>query len=224
MKTKKNLFIWLFIFIFLSTYSLNSAQKKKISIFLIENINIEGNINVNTADLKNKLKDFYGKSLIFLNRKELSQIASEFVFIKEIKIKKIYPSTINILIKENEPLAILIENEKKILLLEMGNTTTNYIVNNKESLPIVKGKGAKKKFYKLYETLKRVNFQMNSINEINYFAIDRWDILLKNGKLLRLPTERLESSVKKFISIYDKDNFKNFKIFDFRINGQLILE
>ena len=101
MKTKKNLFIWLFIFIFLSTYSLNLSQKKKISIFLIENINIEGNINVNTAELKNKLKEFYGKSLIFLNRKELSKIASEFVFIKEIKIKKIYPSTINILIKEN---------------------------------------------------------------------------------------------------------------------------
>ena len=224
MKTKKNLFIWLFIFIFLSTYSLNSAQKKKISIFLIENINIEGNVNVNTADLKNKLKEFYGKSLIFLNRKELSKIASQFVFIKEIKIKKIYPSTINILVKENEPLAILIENEKKILLLEMGNTTTNYIINNKENLPIVKGKGAKKKFYILYETLKRVNFQMDLINEINYFAIDRWDILLKNGKLLKLPTERLESSIEKFISIYDKDNFKNFKIFDFRINGQLILE
>ena len=224
MKTKKNLFIWLFIFIFLSTYSLNSSQKKKISIFLIENINIEGNVNVNTADLKNKLKEFYGKSLIFLNRKELSQIASEFVFIKEIKIKKIYPSTINILIKENEPLAILIENEKKTLLLEMGNTTTNYIINNKESLPIVKGRGAEKKFYKLYKTLKRVNFQMDLINEINYFAIDRWDILLKNGKLLKLPTERLESSVEKFISIYNKDNFKNFKIFDFRINGQLILE
>ena len=224
MKTKKNLFIWLFIFIFLSTYSLNSAQKKKISIFLIENINIEGNINVNTADLKNKLKDFYGKSLIFLNRKELSQIASEFVFIKEIKIKKKYPNTINIFIKENEPLAIIIEDEKKMLLLEMGNTTTNYIINNQESLPIVNGKGAKKKFYKLYEALKRVNFQMDLINEINYFAIDRWDILLKNGKLLKLPTERLESSVEKFISIYDKDNFKNFKIFDFRINGQLILE
>ena len=224
MKTKKNLFIWLFIFIFLSTYSLNSAQKKKISIFLIDKIKIEGNINVNTAELKNKLKEFYGKSLIFLNRKELSQIASEFVFIKEIKIKKIYPNTINILIKENEPLAILIENEKKTLLLEMGNTTTNYIINNKESLPIVKGKGAEKKFYKLYKTLKRVNFQMDLINEINYFAIDRWDILLKNGKLLKLPTERLESSVEKFISIYNKDNFKNFKIFDFRINGELILE
>ena len=65
---------------------------------------------------------------------------------------------------------------------------------------------------------------MDLINEINYFAIDRWDIVLKNGKVVKLPTDRFERSIEKFISIYDKDNFSNFKIFDFRINGQLILE
>ncbi len=224
MKNKKNLFLWLFIFIFLSTYSFNSAFKKKISIFSIENIIIEGDINLNKRDLKNKLNKFYGKSLIFLSRKELRQIASEFVFIKEIKVKKIYPNTINILITENEPLAILIEDKKKLILLEMGNTTTDYKTKNKKNLPIVKGKGAKKKFYNLYAILKRTNFKMDLINEINYFTIDRWDIVLKNGKIIRLPTKNIDSSIEKFISIYDKDNFKNFKIFDFRINGQLILE
>ena len=224
MKTKKNLFIWLFIFIFLSTYSLNSAQKKKISIFSIENINIEGNINVNKFDLKSKLNEFYGKSLIFLNRKELSKIASEFVFIKEIKIKKIYPDTLNIILKENEPIAILIENNRKILILEMGNTISNYRADKTISLPLVSGKNAKKNFYNFYETLKKVNFDTELIEEFKYFSIDRWDIILKSGKIIKLPTERLESSIEKFISIYDKDNFNNFKIFDFRINGQLILK
>ena len=224
MKNKKNLFLWLFIFIFLSTYSLNSAFKKKISIFSIENIIIEGDINLNKRDLKNKLNKFYGKILIFLSRKELRKIASEFVFIKEIKVKKIYPNTINILVTENEPLAILVEDKKKLILLEMGNTTTDYKTKNKKNLPIVKGKGANKKFYNLHAILKRTNFKMDLINEINYFAIDRWDIVLKNGKIIRLPTENIDSSIEKFISIYDKDNFSNFKIFDFRINGQLILE
>ena len=65
MKIRKNLFIWLFIFVFLSTYSLNTTQKKKISIFSIKNINIEGVINLNEDHLKNKLSKFYGKSLFF---------------------------------------------------------------------------------------------------------------------------------------------------------------
>ncbi len=224
MKIKKNLFVWLFIFVFLSTYSLNSTQKKKISIFSIENINIEGIINVNEANFKNKINKFYGESLFFFNSKELKKIASEFNFIKEIKIKKIYPDTLNIILKENEPIAIVIENNKKMLLLEMGNTVSNYLIDKTNSLPIISGTNAKKNFYNFYTTLKKVNFDTGLIGEFKYFNIGRWDIILKSGKIIKLPTERFESSIEKFISIYDKDNFNNFKIFDFRINGQLILE
>ena len=224
MKIKKNFFIWLFIFVFLSTYSLNSVQKKKISIFSIENINIDGIVNVNETKFKNKINKFFGESLFFFNSKELKKIAREFNFIKEIKIKKIYPDTLNIILKENEPIAILIENNRKILILEMGNTISNYRTDKTISLPLVSGKNAKKNFYNFYETLKKVNFDTELIEEFKYFSIDRWDIILKSGKIIKLPTERLESSIEKFISIYDKDNFNNFKIFDFRINGQLILK
>ena len=224
MKIKKNFFIWLFIFVFLSTYSLNSVQKKKISIFSIENINIDGIVNVNETKFKNKINKFFGESLFFFNSKELKKIASEFNFIKEIKIKKIYPDTLNIILKENEPIAILIKNNRKILLLEMGNTISNYRADKTINLPLVSGKNAKKNFYNFYETLKKVNFDTELIEEFKYFSIDRWDIILKNGKIIKLPTERFESSIEKFISIYDKDNFNNFKIFDFRINGQLILK
>ena len=224
MKIKKNFFIWLFIFVFLSTYSLNSVQKKKISIFSIENINIDGIVNVNETKFKNKINKFFGESLFFFNSKELKKIAREFNFIKEIKIKKIYPDTLNIILKENEPIAILIENNRKILLLEMGNTISNYRADKTINLPLVSGKNAKKNFYNFYETLKKVNFDTELIEEFKYFSIDRWDIILKNGKIIKLPTERFESSIEKFISIYDKDNFNNFKIFDFRINGQLILK
>ena len=118
---KKNLFIWIFIFIFLSTYSFNSIQKKKISLFLIKEINVKGLLNVNRYDLESALNEFYGKNLIFLNREKFNEIGSKFSFIKEIKIKKIYPSTLNIIVKENKPLGILIENDQKILLLENGN-------------------------------------------------------------------------------------------------------
>ena len=224
MKTKKNLFIWIFIFIFLSTYSLNSIQKKKISFFLIKKINVEGLLNVNRYDLESVLEEFYGKNLIFLDREKLNIIGSNFSFIKEIKINKIYPSTLNIIVKENKPLGILIEKDKKILLLENGNEILNFKLNVGKNLLFVKGEGARKKFHKFYEILETTNFKIELIHELNHFDVNRWDIVLKNGKVVKLPTDRFERSIEKFISIYDKDNFSNFKIFDFRINGQLILE
>ena len=224
MKTKKNLFVWIFIFIFLSTYSLNSIQKKKISFFSIKKINVEGVLNVNSYDLESALKEFYGKNLIFLNREKLNEIGSKFSFIKEIKIKKIYPSTLNIIVKENKPLGIFIEKDKKILLLENGNEILNFKLNAEKNLLFVKGEGARKKFHKFYEILETTNFEIELIQELNHFDVNRWDIVLKNGKVVKLPTDRFVRSIEKFISIYDKDNFSNFKIFDFRINGQLILE
>ena len=130
---KKNLFIWIFIFIFLSTYSLNSIQKKKISFFLIKKINVDGLLNVDRHDLESVLEEFYGKNLIFLNREKFNEIGSKFSFIKEIKIKKIYPSTLNIIVKENKPLGILIENDQKILLLENGNEILNFKFNAKKT-------------------------------------------------------------------------------------------
>ena len=223
MRIKKNLFIWLFIFIFLSTYSLESL-KKKISIFLIDNINIDGVVNVNKLELENKLSQFYGESLIFLNRKKFNEIGNKFGFINEIKIKKIYPNTLNITVKENKPLGIFVQNNKKILLLEMGNEISNFDIEKNINLLLVKGVGAKKEFHNFYKTLNKTNFDINSIQELKYFNINRWDIILKSGKIIKLPTQRFDKAIKKFISIYNEDNFDNFKIFDFRINGQLILK
>ena len=72
--------------------------------------------------------------------------------------------------------------------------------------------------------MDKTNFDINSIQELKYFNINRWDIILKSGKIIKLPTQRFDKAIKKFISIYNEDNFDNFKIFDFRINGQLILK
>ena len=224
MKIKKNLFFWLFILTFLSTYSISSIQKEKVSFFRIESINIQGLINVNKVDFDNKLKKLFGESLIFLNKNDLVKTASEFNFIKEIKIKKIYPNTLNIIVSENKPLGILNEKDQKILLLESGKTVSNYNIKEDSTLLNVNGIGAKKNFYKFYKRLEKTSFEIDLIKELNYHNIDRWDIVLKDNKIVKLPTESFESSIEKFISIYDKDNFNNFKIFDFRVNGQLILE
>jgi len=62
------------------------------------------------------------------------------------------------------------------------------------------------------------------VKQFNYYDINRWDIILKDGKVLKLPSKNYDNSIKKFLSIYKKNNFDNFKIFDFRINGQLILK
>ena len=50
--------------------------------------------------------------------------------------------------------------------------------------------------------------------------------ILKDGKLIKLPSDhdRKAESIKKFLSVYKKEKFKRFKVFDFRVKNQLIIK
>ena len=56
-----------------------------------------------------------------------------------------------------------------------------------------------------------------------YFDIGRWDIVLKNGKTIKLPVNNFVESIENFIEIEKKINFESYSIFDYRIKDQLIL-
>ena len=224
MKKKHGFFLWIPLFIFLTTYSINSNQNNK-NIFLpIKIIKIDGVVNSDEEEIREKFNIFKGKNLFFLNRRQLKETAKEFQFIKEVKIKKIYPNRIEIKISEFIPLGYLVKKNKKLLLLEGGGLIENYPVNNLKNLPLIVGNGSEKYFYSFYNSLKVLNFEINLIKEFNFFRINRWDILLKDGKTIKLPNQNYENAIKKFLSIYKDNSFKDFSIFDFRIEGQLILK
>ena len=89
---------------------------------------------------------------------------------------------------------------------------------------MVYGNEAEKNFFNFYQSLESMNFQIDLIKQFNYFDINRWDVILKNGKVIKLPIENYENSLNKFLSIHNNDNFNNFKVFDYRIKDQLILK
>jgi len=224
MKGKNHLILWFVLFIFLTTFSYNLDKKEKHSILPIKIINIEGIINSNEKELNKNLEKLKGKSLIFISRNIIKESINDLNFIKEIKVKKIYPDTIKIIVVELKPLANFINKDNKFLILESGDLIENSSENKFDKLPIILGSGAEKKFHIFYQSLMMENFEIDLIKEFNYFKINRWDIVLKDGKIIKLPINKYEDSIKEFLSIYKKKDYYDFKVFDFRIKGQLILK
>ena len=224
MKRKNNFFLWLLLFIFLTTYSLDSIDITKSSFLPVKIIKIEGVINADKEEIEKKFGQFNGKSIIFISRSQFKEISRSLKFIKELQIKKIYPDKIKLKVIEYKPLGIFIDKNKKLLLLEDGGVIENYKNNKFNHLPIVIGNGAQKKFHIFYKSLENVNFESNLVKQFNYFDINRWDILLKDGKILKLPNNNYQNSLEKFLSIYKKDGFSAFEVFDFRIIGELVLK
>ena len=84
--------------------------------------------------------------------------------------------------------------------------------------------GDKDNFKIFYNNLRVSNFPMKEIKTFYLFESNRWDLELINNKMLRLPINNYNQSLKNFIEIKDQLNFEKYKTFDYRIKDQLILK
>ena len=220
---KKNLFLWSFLFIFLTTYNSVNIENTHSNFFAIKTIEIKGSINSDKEELKERFEKLKKKNIIFINKKDFQEVIKEINFVSSINIKKIYPDKIIATITENMPIGIYLNDDgRNDLLLENNKTIKNYNYT-KDSLPTISGEGAQNKFFKFYLTLKKTSLNLKSIKKFYYYDINRWDILLKDEKLIKLPVKNYEESILKFLQIYKENSFKQFKIFDFRISDELIV-
>ena len=221
MRKKFSIFFVILTFFFISSYNPRSSKNKFINIFQIKKIEIKNNKILSKDDILNEIKPIFGRSLFLFNSDELFDLISRVDFVDSAEIKKIYPSTLKITIKEKNPVAILLIDKKKYLVSSSGEQI-NFIENNKfNDLPVIFGADIKK-FQVLYKTLESINFNIDEINSFYFFKIGRWDIKLNSGVLIRLPQNKYRESLENFIKV-NSEIKNNYKIFDYRIENQLIL-
>ena len=212
----------MFYFFSLTTF-VDINQTKKKSFFSIDNVELSGIKNANESKIKKKIELIKGKNLFFLRKNDIVSLLENNKFIKKIEIKKIYPNKLKISFQESLPIGILIQENKNFLLLQNGLVIKKFDKNKFNYLPLVSGIKAEKNYFKFYSELKTINFNTDFVNKFYYYKVNRWDILLKDEKLIKLPSVNYINSIERFIEIYQKEEFKKFKIFDFRIEKKLIL-
>ncbi len=218
---KKRLLIALVLFLLLSTYNIQN-NISLLSGLNIKKITITNNEIINEAQIKSKLSFLYEKNLFLLNTRKIENKFAELDFIDSFKIKKIYPKELNIEIYEKKPIAIIQNKKEKKLYTNKGEIIEFKDIKKFENLPLVFGDH--KKFTLFYRTLKNINYPINEINTFFLFGSNRWDMVTKKNQTIKLPLKNYKKSLKNFIDIKDQNNFEKYKIFDYRINDQLILK
>tara|TARA_B100001063_G_C16610346_1_gene475410 strand:+ start:219 stop:887 length:669 start_codon:yes stop_codon:yes gene_type:complete len=210
------------LFIFLTTYQVNTYKKSKNKIFPIKKIEFLNNKIIEKNDLLNKLDFLFYENLFLLDKKIIISSLAEFDLILSAKIKKIYPSTLRIVIREKKLIALVVKDNKKFYMDEGGNLIKYFTSKKHISLPNIFGNA--EKFYLFYNSLIKINFNIAEIDSYYYFDSIRWDILMKNKDLIKLPSYNYEQSLTNYKKIKSDLNFANYKIFDYRIKDQLILK
>ena len=217
---KKSFFGLIILFIFLTTYT----PKFDFIIgsdFSIKKIEIEGNSILNSDEIIQKINFLYRENLFFLNLKDIEKNLNNETFIESFSLKKIYPDILKIIIVEKKPIVVLQNKKKKFYISDKGDFIDFQDIERYRDLPTVFGNG--KLFYSLYQDLQNIKFPLETIKSFYFFESGRWDLVMYDDKMIKLPNKDYLLSLKNYMESRNNSNFNNYKIFDYRIKDQLIL-
>ena len=217
---KKRFFVGITLLILFTTFI--SQKKLSTKNFQILEIDIYNNFILEKNEIKKDLSFLYNKNLIFLKSSGIEKKLTGKSFIKRLEIKKIYPNKLVIKVFEKEPIAIIIDKEKKFYLEKKIDLIEYKRLSKYSDLPIIYGD--KKSFKILFENLKKVNFPIELIKNFYIFESKRWDLELKNKKIIRLPAKNYNKILRNFLEFSSNRNFDKYKVFDYRLEDQLILK
>ena len=191
--------------------------------FKINNIKITGNFDEKFHnDLKISLKKFYNKSIFSESLNDINSTINSYNIISEFKVKKQYPSSINIELQKTEILAYFFDDSQKTFIGANGKKIReNKIVI--DGLPLLIGEIDINQFLNLKKILITHGFKLKDFNKYYFYKSKRWDLIYKDNITLKLPERNLLYSVSLFKQIIENQNIKNLKIIDLRIKDKIIL-
>ena len=112
---KKRIWISLFLLIVFSTYQISNEPTLNFKLN-IEKIIVENNSVLNELEIKKDLNFLYNSNLFLLKNEIIKDKLKKNSFIEGLEIKKVYPNTIKIKVFEKEPVFILQDKKKNIII------------------------------------------------------------------------------------------------------------
>ena len=212
-------------------------------IFTIKNVEISGTQYFDDSSLdsyKNEIKDNH---IMFFDLKSYKNQIESLAYVRDCKISRTFPKTVNIVIYEREPLAMII-NSTDLIMLDVDGICLPIEDNSTISLPILSNFKTNKELYPSGEKTKSSNV-IKSIDIIKYskrnfnrlyediseFVFNdsnEYEIILKNGNTkILLGANNVFKKIdylKAFEDTLPKDkNFNVYKYIDLRYKDQIVV-
>tara|TARA_B100001027_G_scaffold205902_1_gene169066 strand:+ start:314 stop:985 length:672 start_codon:yes stop_codon:yes gene_type:complete len=221
MHQQKGKKILIYIFLLLIVGSINNNSLNKIQLEKIKNIKISGLDENENISLLENISKLNLENIFLLNGNEISKILSSSSLVESFEIFKKYPHTLNIDIKKTNFLGKINSNGK--IFLVGSNSKLSDIKYLDKELPFIFGKPEISEFIDFMDVIKQSKFSPNEIKNLYFFPSKRWDLELKNNKILKLSKDHIRISLDQAFEILNDSKFKNIKIIDARIKNQIIL-
>ena len=217
---KNKLVIYLLLLVILSTVTNKPLKSKNINSILSNRIIVSGLSNQNNLQIEYKLHELLAKNIFFINQEDINYTISQYNLVESYIVKKIYPSTIVIEIKQTKFIA-RVPGKKQFLVGSNGKLIKNENTNKK--LPYLFGELNSKKFLELKKIVENSKFKFENLRSIIFYPSYRWDILTNKGVLIKLPKDNTFKALTIAHKIISDDELKENKIIDLRISNFIVM-
>ena len=214
---KKYIFFYLIIFIILS--SIHNSNFRYNNFFSVKKIDVIGLNKSNSLLLEKKLVNFIGYNIFTLERESFKFINS-INFIKDYNVRKIYPNQIKVYLEPVKAISVVKHFNKLEVLGNNGKIID--LENLPMNVPKVTGINDIKKVFQTLKLIDKSNFDIESIDKIEFFPSERIDIEFRNKKRIRFPINYTIDNLNFALRLLDDDKYNNSKILDLRIPNKVI--
>jgi len=220
---RKKIYFYLFTFVFISTL-FNSNQLGRLSnIFKLEDINISGLNFDEENSLRNDLDLFKNQNIFLIKNNHIYSILNNFSQIESFKIKKIFPSKLNIDVKKTTYIGKTMKNGKLYLIGNNKKFIEQKKINIQPNVPFVFGNFSIEEFLILQNNLKDNNFNLDEFKSYYYYKNGRWDLNKKDNITIKLPFTNDEQSLKQYKILEDEGKIYKNSIVDLRVPKKIII-
>jgi len=216
---KHKIIIYFLLLFILSTTNKKFVENQNNYSSTINKINIEGLSNDDNSKISNELNNLFYKNILLVRKEEIQKVISRYNIIEEYRIKKIYPSTININIKPTKFIARLSSNDQLV-------GVNGKLIEDKENnqvLPYIFGEFNSQDFLNFKKNIVQSKFTFTEFKTLYFFPSNRWDILTNEDILIKLPQDNLYESLNLAHKIMNSYDFKNKNLIDLRMDNHLIV-
>ena len=221
MRQRKSKIIFIYFFLLIIVSSISNKFINNFELIKIQNISVSGLEQKDNQIILEKLKYLKFENIFFINKNEILKLLNSNSLIESYEIFKIYPSSINIIIKKTDFLAKINDNGKTFLIGSNGKLTPT--IRPYQDLPFIFGKPNIDEFLKFKQILDNSKFSYNQIEKLYFYPSKRWDLKLKENVLLKLPNNFSNKILDTLYEFLEKYNVRNFIVIDSRIENQIIL-
>ena len=220
---KKKIYFYLFTFVFINTlFNINQIGKFS-NIFKLENINING-LNLDEENsLRNDLELFKNQNIFLIKNNHIYSILDDLKQIESFKIKKIFPSKLNIDVKKTTYIGKTMKNGKVYFIGNNKKFIEQKKINIQPNVPFVFGNFSIEEFLILQNNLKDNNFNLDEFKSYYYYKNGRWDLNKKDNITIKLPFTNDEQSLKQYKILEDEGKIYKNSIVDLRVPKKIII-